>query len=194
MKYHFITIWQSNHSCLNSVFDGSFMGPPWRIQTLISIVLGPWNRSNHWNMWTEECLPKWAESESHSVMWDSLRPHGLYSPWNSLCQNSGVGSLFLLQKIFLTQELNQGFLHYKYIHYELSHQGSPKFTGSLSKSLKPCWTLTLMCKGLWWILLLSTTLCVCVCMCVCVCDSVVSYSATLWTVAFQAPLSMEFFR
>ena len=101
-------------------------------------------------------------------MWDSLRPHGLYSPWNSLGQNTGVGSLFLLQKIFLTQELNQGFLHCKYIHYELSHQGSPKFTGSLSKSLKPCWTLTLMSKGLWWILLLSTTLCVCVCVCVCV--------------------------
>ena len=32
-------------------------------------------------------------SESHSVMSDSLRPHGLFSPWNSLGQNIGVGSL-----------------------------------------------------------------------------------------------------
>ena len=35
--------------------------------------------------------------ESHSFMSDSLRPHGLYSPWNSPGQNTGVGSLFLLQ-------------------------------------------------------------------------------------------------
>ena len=39
-------------------------------------------------------------------MSDSLRPHGLYSPWNSLGQNTGVGSLFLLQGIFPTQESN----------------------------------------------------------------------------------------
>ena len=33
-------------------------------------------------------------SESCSVVSDSLRPHGLYSPWNSPGQNIGVGSLF----------------------------------------------------------------------------------------------------
>ena len=38
-------------------------------------------------------------------MSDSLWPHGLYSPWNSLGQNTGVGSLPLLQGIFLTQGL-----------------------------------------------------------------------------------------
>ena len=31
--------------------------------------------------------------ESHSIMSNSLRPHGLYSPWNSSGQNTGVGSL-----------------------------------------------------------------------------------------------------
>ena len=40
---------------------------------------------------------KLFESESRSVLSDSLRPHGLYSPWNSPGQNTGVGSLFLLQ-------------------------------------------------------------------------------------------------
>ena len=35
----------------------------------------------------------------------------IYSPWNSLGQNTGVGSLSLLQWIFLTQKLNQGPLH-----------------------------------------------------------------------------------
>ena len=43
---------------------------------------------------------------SHSVMSDSLWPHGLYSPWNSLGQNTGVGNLSLLQGIFPTQGLN----------------------------------------------------------------------------------------
>ena len=44
------------------------------------------------------------ESDSCSVMSDSLRPHGLYCPWDSPGQNTGVGSLSLLQGIFLTQE------------------------------------------------------------------------------------------
>ena len=42
------------------------------------------------------------ESESRSVVSDSLQPHGLYSPWNSPGQNTGVGSLSLLQGIFPT--------------------------------------------------------------------------------------------
>ena len=39
------------------------------------------------------------ESESHSVVSDSLPLHGLYSPWNSARQNTGVGSLSLLPRI-----------------------------------------------------------------------------------------------
>ena len=34
------------------------------------------------------------ESESLSVMFNSLQPHDLYSPWNSLGQNIGVDFLF----------------------------------------------------------------------------------------------------
>ena len=46
----------------------------------------------------------WAqESESCSVVSDSLQPHGLHSPWNSPGQITGVGSLSLLQGIFPTQ-------------------------------------------------------------------------------------------
>ena len=43
------------------------------------------------------------ESESRSVVSDSLWPHELYSPWNSPGQNTGVGSLSFLQGIFPTQ-------------------------------------------------------------------------------------------
>ena len=66
------------------------------------------------------------ESESHSVVSNSLRPHGLYSPWNSLGQNTGVGSLSLHQGIFPTQELNSGLPHRRQILYQLSHKGSPR--------------------------------------------------------------------
>ena len=40
-------------------------------------------------------------------------------------KNSGVSSLSLLQRIFLTQELNWGLLHYSWIICQLSYQGSP---------------------------------------------------------------------
>ena len=51
----------------------------------------------------------------------TLRPHGLYTPWNSPGQNTGVGSCFLLQGIFLTQGLNLGLPHCRHILYQLSH-------------------------------------------------------------------------
>ena len=35
-----------------------------------------------------------------------------------------VGSLSLLQEIFLTQELNPGLLYCRWIFYQLSHKGS----------------------------------------------------------------------
>ena len=55
----------------------------------------------------------------------SLRPCGPYSPWNSPGQNTGVGSLSLLQGIFPTQGLNPGLPHCRQILYQLSHKGSP---------------------------------------------------------------------
>ena len=64
------------------------------------------------------------QSESGSVVSESLRPHGLYSPRNSPGQNTGVGSLSLLQGIFPTQGLNPGLPHCRRIFYQLSHQGS----------------------------------------------------------------------
>ena len=67
-----------------------------------------------------------SKSESHSVMSDSLQPHGLDSPWNSPGQNTGVGSLSLLQGIFPTQELNPGLPHCGQILYKLGHKGSPR--------------------------------------------------------------------
>ena len=63
-------------------------------------------------------------SESCSVVSNSLQPHGLYNPWNSLGQNTGVGSLSLLQGIFPTQGSNPGLSHCRWILYQLSYEGS----------------------------------------------------------------------
>ena len=62
------------------------------------------------------------ESESHSVMSNSLRPH--LTSLQSM--DTGVGSLFFLQGIFPTQGSNPGLLHCRWILYQLSHQGSPR--------------------------------------------------------------------
>ena len=78
-----------------------------------------------------------SESERSSVVSDSLRPHGLYSPWNSPGQNTGVGSLSLLQGIFPTQGLNPGLPHSRWILYQLSYEGSP-FTDFRAPKNKIC--------------------------------------------------------
>ena len=76
-----------------------------------------------------------SESESHSVVSDSLQPHGLYSPWNSPGKNTGIDSLSLLQGIFPTQGSNSGLPYGRQILYQLSPPGRPKNTGVGSLSL-----------------------------------------------------------
>ena len=51
-------------------------------------------------------------------MSDSLQPHELYSPWNSPGQNTGVGSLSLLQGTSPTQGSNSGLTHCRWILYQ----------------------------------------------------------------------------
>ena len=74
--------------------------------------------------WSEKFGVQW--SESHSIMSNSLQPHGWYSPCNFPGQNTGVDSLCLLQGIFPTQGSNPGLPHCRQILYQLSHKGSHK--------------------------------------------------------------------
>ena len=80
----------------------------------------------HWNMYCYKysVMIFESESESCSVVSDSLWPCGVYSFWNSPGKNTGVVSLSLLQGIFLTQGLNPGLLCCRWVPYQLSHQGS----------------------------------------------------------------------
>ena len=61
------------------------------------------------------CVCVYVRALSCSVMTKSLRPHGLQLtrllyPWDSPGKNTGVSCHFLLQGIFLTQELNPHLL------------------------------------------------------------------------------------
>ena len=51
-------------------------------------------------------------------------------------KNTGVGSLSILQRIFLTQESNRGLLHHRQILYQLSYQGSPSNKAILKISVR----------------------------------------------------------
>ena len=74
-----------------------------------------------------------TKNKSSEVKWKSLSHVWLFeTPWtnsprNSPGQNTGVGRLFLLQRIFTTQELNPGLPNCRQILYQLSHKGSPKW-------------------------------------------------------------------
>ena len=82
---------------------------------------------------------KWGES--HSVVSNSLPPHGLYSQWNSPGQNTGVGSLSLLQGMFPIQGSNPGLPHCERILYQLSHKGCPRILEWVAYpfSRESCW-------------------------------------------------------
>ena len=67
-----------------------------------------------------------TETESRSVVPDSLRPNGLQPtrllcPWDFPGKNMGVSCHFLLQGIFLTQESNLGLPHCRQMLYPLSY-------------------------------------------------------------------------
>ena len=73
---------------------------------------------------------QYAVCGSHSVVSNSFQSHGLQPtrllcPRNSPGENTGVGSHFLPQGIFLTQGSAPGLLHCRRILYHLSREGSP---------------------------------------------------------------------
>ena len=84
---------------------------PWQIPTFLghTYFVGDWIIPEKWKLLS--CVQLF------------VTPWTVYSPWNSPGQNTGVGSLSLLQGIFPTQESNQDLLHYRLILYLLSYQG-----------------------------------------------------------------------
>ena len=75
-----------------------------------------------------------AEIEKRSAVSSTLQPHGLYSPWNSPGQNSGVGSCSLLQGDLPNSGMEPRSPTLQQILYRLSHQGSPGRVGPKPRS------------------------------------------------------------
>ena len=109
-------------------------------------------------------------SVSRSVMSNSFPPHGvqttrLLCSWDSPGKNIGVGCHAFLQGIFPNQESNQGLLPCRQILHHLRQLAKSSRRDNNKDS--------------------ELNACVC---------SVMSNSATPWTAARQAPLSMGFSR
>ena len=120
LKFHSSDIF---FSCLSMSFGSSWRYfQPWYYGEILAN-----HQSHHYDGKETRLLKESSvcESGSRSVVSDSLRPHGLYSPWNSPGQNTRVGSLSLLQGIFPTQRLSPDLPHCKQILYQPSHKGSP---------------------------------------------------------------------
>ena len=104
-----------------------FTAPIWNFLYILLSSHFYFGLTRYFNSAGNSCVK--SESESRSVMSDSLQPHGLYSPWNSPGQNTGVGNLSLVQGIFPTQGSNPGLAHCRRILYQLSHKGSNSYVG-----------------------------------------------------------------
>ena len=83
------------------------------------------NGSNRWEKPQHNPVSAKWKSLCHVSLW----PHGLYSPWNSPGQNTGVGSHSLLQGIFPTQGLNPCLLHCRWILYQRNPTEQQLFKG-----------------------------------------------------------------
>ena len=102
------------------------------MQSLISMT-HPRNRKG--NRESKGIMSAIIQTESCSVVSNSLGPHGLYSSWNFPGQNTGVGSLSLLQGIFPIHGSNPGLPHCRWILLPAEPPGKPKNTEVSSLSL-----------------------------------------------------------
>ena len=112
----------------HALFQGIF---PTRDQTHVSHIAGGfftiWATREAQNYYFSSVSMKW--SASHSVMLNSLQPHGLQPtrllcPWNFPSKNTGVNCIPFSRVYSRTQGLNSGLLHCRQILYNLSHKGS----------------------------------------------------------------------
>ena len=110
-----VSYWEFFLICLHHLFPEKFSG-----RSLIRTVY-----ISKLSVFSKREKNKKVKMKGCSVMSNSVGSHGLYCPWNSPGQNTGVGSGSLLQRIFPTQGSNPGLSHCRQILYQLSHKGSP---------------------------------------------------------------------
>ena len=106
---------------------------PWIVAYKVSPSM-EFSRQEYWSVLSfpsPEDLPDAGIEPRSPASWQMLlpsKPLGKLPKPKGKPTNTGVGSLPLLQHIFLTQVLNQGLLHCRQILYQLSYEGSPCVT------------------------------------------------------------------
>ena len=98
---------------------------PWTVVNQAPPFMGL-SRQGYWN---ELPFPSLGDLPNPGIELGSptLRAESLPTEPPGKPKNTGVGSLSLLQGIYLTQELNWGLLHCRRILYQLSYEESPTF-------------------------------------------------------------------
>ena len=112
------------HTFFSPVTD--ILGKKWAAS--LRLFLKPWSLESH-GVGVGRCLftvmnPGLWKWKLLSCVWLFVTPW--HSPWNPPGQNTGVGSLSLLQGIFPPQRSNPGLPHCGWILNQLSHQKSPR--------------------------------------------------------------------
>ena len=124
----------------------------WKLLSHVRLFVTPrtiqsmeFSRLEYWNGWPfsppGDFPSPGIKPRSPALQEDSLSAEPQGKP-----KNTGVGSLSLLQQIFLTQESNRGLLHCRWILYQLSYKGSPLERGELVFSIKNISWFTLLCS------------------------------------------------
>ena len=120
----YIKDWAKNLHCKSFMYCRHLLNGKWQLQSnhspgqedvvwkIISYIF--WKFCN--TLKVKVKFPQWCP-----ILWDSMD-----YPWNSLGQNTGVGSLSLLQGTFPAQGLKPGLSHCRQILYQLSHKASPR--------------------------------------------------------------------
>ena len=156
------------------------LSPAWLFVTPWTIQSMKFSRPEYWSglpfPFPGDLPNPGIEPRSPTLYVDSLPTEPPGKP-----KNTGVGSVFLLSRIFLTQELNQGLLHCRWILYQLSYQGSP-WEPSVRDNQHSL-ALYVICRIILYFVLWGSC---------CLVTKLHMTLVTPWTVAHQTPLSMGF--
>ena len=107
-----------------AVVSDSFAAP-WTVAHQAPLSMG-FSRQEYWSALPFSSLGD-LPNPGIKLRFATLQEDSLPAEPPGYSKNIGVGSLSLLQRIFLTQESNRGLLHCRSILYQLSNEGSPFF-------------------------------------------------------------------
>ena len=122
---------------LIKILEAYFLEVKWRSLSCVWLFATPWtiqsmefSKPEHWSGYSERNTGAFLFSRGSSQPRDQTQVPRIADGFlptepQRKPKNIGVGSLSLLQRIFLIQESNWSLLHCRQILYQLSYQGSP---------------------------------------------------------------------